>query len=96
MKIISNNIYKALQLYNNQKQIRDVKTSAKIKKRDKLSLSNKAIEYQIAMKALKNVPDIRKDKVEEIKRQIETKTYKIDSGKIVEKMFENVNIDEKV
>ncbi|WP_427338122.1 flagellar biosynthesis anti-sigma factor FlgM [Caloranaerobacter sp. DY30410] len=96
MKIINNNIYKALKLYNSQKQIKDKKTSAKAEKKDKLSLSNKAIEYQIAMKALRNVPDIRKDKVEEIKRQIETGTYKIDSSKIVEKMFENVNIDKRV
>lgn len=96
MKIINNSIYKALKLYNSQKRTKDIKTSAKAEKKDKLSLSSKAIEYQIAMKALKNVPDIRKDKVEEIKRQIETGTYKIDSGKIVEKMFENVNIDKRV
>ena len=96
MRIINNNIYKALKLYNSQKRTKDIKTSAKAEKKDKLSLSSKAIEYQIAMKALKNVPDIRKDKVEEIKRQIETGTYKIDSGKIVEKMFENVNIDKRV
>lgn len=96
MKIINNNIFKALKMYNNQKLTKDIKTSAKTEKKDKVSLSSKAIEYQIAMKALKNAPDIRRDKVDEIKRQIEAGTYKIDSGKIVEKMFENVNIDKRV
>lgn len=96
MKIINNSIYKALKLYNSQKQTKDIKASAKAEKKDKVSLSSKAIEYQIAMKALKNVPDVRKDKVDEIKRQIEAGTYKIDSGKIVEKMFENINIDKRV
>jgi len=41
-------------------------------KKDVVSISNQAKDFQTAMKALKEIPDIRKDKVEELARKIES------------------------
>lgn len=94
MKI--NNINKLLKIYNNNlnvKKANDVKMS---KNKDELKLSHRAMEYQYALNKLKEVPDIRKNKVDRIKEEIKTGTYVVDGEKIVEKMFEKANFDKRI
>lgn len=62
---------------------------------DKLDLSDNARIYSKAIKAVKDVDDIRYDKVNEIKEKIEKGIYTIDSGKIAEKMIKGYHFDEK-
>lgn len=83
-------------MYSNQQIDTKNNKSSKLGKRDELKLSNEAKDFQIAMEAIKKVPDIRKDKVDAIKSQINSGTYHVDSGKIVEKIFQDINIDERV
>lgn len=64
--------------------------------KDKLEISSEAMEYQHAMKKLENVEDIRMEKVEKIKKQIEAGTYKIDGNKIAAKIIEGIEIDKKI
>ncbi len=90
-----NKVDKILQVYNTQ-SIKKVESSKKNGKKDELKLSNKAMEYQIAVNSLKDVPEIRKDKVEKLKSEISAGTYKVDGEKIVEKMFGNINFDKRV
>ena len=90
-----NKVDKILQVYNTQ-SIKKVESSKKNGKKDELKLSNKAMEYQLAVNSLKNVPEIRKDKVEKLKSEISAGTYKVDGEKIVEKMFGNINFDKRV
>lgn len=97
MKIYNNKVARALSIYNKQginKKGR-VKSNNNLKK-DSVELSGRAKDFQVAMEALKNVPDVRQDKVDEIKKQISSGTYVVDSGKIVEKIFESITIDKKV
>lgn len=94
MKI--NNINKLLKIYNNNlnvKKANDIKIS---KNKDELKLSDRAMEYQYALNKLKETPDIRKDKVDRIKKEIKTGTYVVDREKIVEKMFEKANFDKRI
>ncbi|MTI46809.1 flagellar biosynthesis anti-sigma factor FlgM [Sporosalibacterium faouarense] len=96
MKISNNKIQKILQSYNSQQvNKKDTKTS-RLSKKDELKLSTEAKDFQTAMKAVKKIPDIRQEKVTSIKRQVETGTYEIDSGKIVEKMLSNVELDKRI
>lgn len=90
-----NNINKILRVYESQ-NIKDVDRIKNNKKKDELSLSRKAKEYQDAIKKLNQVPDIRKDKVKEIKEQIETGTYKIDGKEIVDKIFERAKFNRRI
>jgi negative regulator of flagellin synthesis FlgM len=55
--------------------------------KDSVELSPKAKEMQEAMKILDTLPDVREDKVAQIKQQIEEGSYEIDGKKIAEKMI---------
>ncbi|SDZ32985.1 anti-sigma-28 factor, FlgM family [Proteiniborus ethanoligenes] len=97
MKIFNNSgIDKMMQAYRKQEHRKESFKLNRGSKNDELSLSSTAKDYQIAMNALKNTPDIRKEKVEAIKEQIRTGTYVIDSGKIAEKILGNINFDKRV
>ena len=92
MKI--NRVDKIFQVYENQ-QVKKVGLKNRYKK-DELNLSDKAVEYQNTFNKIKELPDIRENKVKEIKDSIRTGTYKIDGRKIVDKMFERADFDTKV
>ncbi len=56
-------------------------------KSDTVELSNAAKDIQEAQKQLEAIPDVREDKVAELKEQIENGTYEIDEQKIADKML---------
>ena len=80
-------IYKSLSVERNE----GVKETSKVNgKRDQLSVSQKAKDYQIVAKGiniLNDIPDIREDKVNEIKEKIDKGVYDIDGKDIAEKML---------
>lgn len=53
---------------------------------EKVDLSARAKEVQRITKALDQLPDVREAKVQELKRQIDSGTYVVDSGKVAAKM----------
>lgn len=55
--------------------------------RDEYKISALAKDYQTAVKALSNIPDIRKEKVYEISRKIETGRYWVESKDISDKII---------
>jgi len=57
---------------------------------DKVEISSEAREIQIARKALSEVPDIRSEKVDEIKNLMASGNYKPSAQDIVDKMFSGV------
>jgi len=63
---------------------------AVVSRKDEFSISKLAKEYQIALKALRNVPDIRMDKVQEISRKIEKGEYNVSAEDIAEKMIQTL------
>lgn len=65
--------------------------TSKVKKseKDDLMLSSIAKDVQIAKVALKTVPDVRMDKIEPIKKRIESGTYNIDAKAVANKMIRN-------
>jgi negative regulator of flagellin synthesis FlgM len=54
---------------------------------DRVSLSPQARELMKAQQALANLPDIREDKVAELKARIDEGRYRIDKEGIAEKMI---------
>ncbi|MDJ0984624.1 MAG: flagellar biosynthesis anti-sigma factor FlgM [Desulfobacterales bacterium] len=59
-------------------------------KADTVALSNAAKDIQEAQKQLEAIPDVREDKVAQLKEQIENGTYEIDEEKIADKMLKDV------
>ena len=63
------------------------KAETNVAKTDTVNISDAAKEIQEVRKELDNVPDVRADKVEQLKNQIENGTYEIKSEEIAEKML---------
>lgn len=100
MKVTGDNRFTNIDAY--VKNIEDKKrvdssfkqTSGEVVSKDEVVLSPKAKEIQKAKEILDSVPDIRKQKVAEIKTQIEDGTYKIDGEKIALKVIEESLLNE--
>jgi negative regulator of flagellin synthesis FlgM len=67
--------------------------SAALKPEEKVDLSTKAKDIQQAQNALNNLPDVREEKVQEIKVQVEKGTYKVNAEKIADKMVKESIVD---
>ena len=83
------------QIYNKNQGVSKVKTDKMPKDTDQLKISDGAIEFQHALQKLKNARDVRMEKVDAIKAQIQAGTYEIDGNKIAEKMVESIYFDKK-
>lgn len=84
------------QIYNKNQGVNKVKTDKLPKDGDLIKISDDAINYQHALQKLKDVEEIRTEKVEAIKAQIQAGTYEISGEKIAEKMLENIYFDKKI
>jgi len=63
----------------------DVKVSSQD---DKVEISSKAVEIKVALEALSSVPEVRKDRVEELKKLIEEGKYNPDPKEVAKKILE--------
>lgn len=55
--------------------------------KDKLEISAEAKHFQTALKAAKQSPDVRADKVDKIKAQIASGTYNVSAEEVAKKMM---------
>ena len=63
-------------------------------KADTVVLSDTAKKVQEAQKQLETIPDVREDKVAQLKEQIENKTYDMDEEKIAGKMIKDALLND--
>ena len=89
-----------IEAYVNQVQDKDkVDAAAEQKeqqqaKADTVALSSAAKDIQEAQKQLEAIPDVREDKVAQLKEQIENGTYEIDAEKIADKMLKDALLND--
>ncbi|HHY13597.1 MAG TPA: flagellar biosynthesis anti-sigma factor FlgM [Thermoanaerobacterales bacterium] len=101
MIVPSNKLQKVLQTYYKTK-IEDktsIQKKASVKtdsKQDKVELSKEAKEFMLAMEIISKSDDIRKGKVDEIKKRIEQGTYNIEGEKVAEKILDGISVDELI
>lgn len=82
-------------VYGKQKNVGKVqKTDGVSSKTDIISISNQAKDYQTVMKALKDVPDIRKEKVEGLIEKFQSGTYDVKETDVADKILKSI-IDKK-
>jgi negative regulator of flagellin synthesis FlgM len=82
------NVQKINKAYN--KNVGKVnKTGKSEMKRDQLEISQSAKDFQIAMDAFKKLPDVRQDKIDEVKESIDQGTYKPSTEDLIKKMLSN-------
>ena len=82
------NVQQVLKGYN--KNVGKVKKTGKAEmKRDQIEISQSSKDFQVAMDAFKKLPDVRQDKVDDIKSEIDKGTYKPSAEDIIKKMMSN-------
>ena len=66
------------------------KSSAVVSKKDAVSISNQGKDFQVALKAAKEVPDVRTNKVEEIKQKMQKDTYEVSGNEVADKVLKSI------
>jgi len=80
-------IYNVSKVYNKQKPISRVDTASAIApKKDVVTISSNAMDYQTVSKALKDIPNIRQSKVDEFSDLYKSGGYDVSGKEIVEKL----------
>lgn len=80
-----NQVSKIYQTSNKMKSQKLSQTSA----RDKVEISSFGKAYQVAKSAVNEAPDVREDKIADIKARIDDGTYEVSSEKFADKLLEN-------
>ena len=75
------------QVYGTNAKLKAQATGKTEKATDKVEISQAGKDIQIAKKAVKDAPDIREDKVAEIKAAIKNGTYKVSDESFAEKLL---------
>jgi negative regulator of flagellin synthesis FlgM len=100
MKINSGGLEKVLGIYKKQgiqPSTQDKADGIKgVADRDKIELSTKAQDFQVALKALGQVPDVREDKVAELKARVALEQYNVDAGEVADSIIDSLFMDKKV
>lgn len=85
---------KVSQLYSTSKVNKATKTSGESFS-DKLEISQKGNDYRVAKQIISKTPDVREDRIDEIKRRMESGAYNISMVEVADKVV-NRYFDELV
>ena len=66
------------------------KTTGVAGKRDEILISNKGKDFQAALKLAREAPDIRTNKVEDIKQKVQTDTYEVSGKDVADKVINSI------
>ena len=76
------------QIYKTNSKMKTQKTSS-VSAKDKVEIASFGKAYQVAKNAVKNAPDVREDRVAELKAQIQNGTYEVSSESFADKLLES-------
>lgn len=83
-----------LDIYSSN-QTRKAERTGKSDRKDVFSLSKEGKDFQIALNALSQVPEIREEKVQDIKQRIQSGNYNINVQELADKIVESA-FDKKI
>lgn len=75
------------QIYNSSKAAK-AKSLDNVKKRDEVQISRAGRDYQVAKQAVSKAPDVREDRVIQVRGRMAAGTYKVDNGEFAAKLLE--------
>ena len=96
MKISNTNesTAKLVDAYRSAENIKkETKTGSAFPQSEKIELSNDVKDFSQIKKVLDNTPEIREDKVQQLKKQISDGTYNVNGEKVAEKMVSEALLD---
>ncbi len=79
---------KIAQLYQTN-TIKKISPVSGVSATDKVEISRVGRDYQVAKAAVQNASDIRTDKVNDIKKRMETGTYNISANEVANKIVDS-------
>ena len=91
-----NKLDNVFQVYNKNVGSAKIKSNETPKEKDQIKISDKAVEFQFALQKIKDTADIRMEKVEGLKQQVQAGTYNVDGKEIAEKIIASVKFDKKI
>lgn len=80
--------YNKINQMQSMSKINKVSSKKSVSKTDKLEISQAGKDYQVAKQAVSNAPDIRQDKVEDIKQRLANGTYNVSDEDLADKLLE--------
>lgn len=91
------NIPEVIKAYNLQKRQQEAgkKAPLAVKGEDTLVLSDHAREIQEFQTSLRELKDVREDRVNQLKKEIESGNYRVDPMKVAEAMIEDRILDKQ-
>ena len=90
---ITDSVPQVTGIYTNDKRVSRVESLNNVTAaRDDIKISSTGKDFATALNALKNVPDIRQDRVDEISAKINNGEYKVSGEDIMNKLF-NEHVD---
>ena len=75
------------QIYNTSRAAKS-KNADSVKKRDEVQISRTGRDYQVAKQAVAEAPDIREDRVIQVRNRMASGNYKVDNGDFAAKLLE--------
>mgnify|MGYP001220173117 CR=1 FL=1 len=82
---------KVPEVYGKNKNISKAeKTSGTTSKQDEVSISNEAKNFQTITKAVKEAPDVREDRIRELRDRYESGNYKVEGKDVAAKILESM------
>jgi negative regulator of flagellin synthesis FlgM len=82
------NIPKVSGVYGNTSKVdRYAKVGETSSKKDELSISGTAKDFSVAMKAMRQIPDVRQEKINEIIQKMERGDYSVKASEVAEKII---------
>lgn len=79
----------AMEQYNSNK-IRARKTETAQAGTDSLEVTNASRLFSEALQAVRETPDVRMDKVEAVRSQVESGTYRVDAAAVAARMLSGI------
>ncbi|MCG8502601.1 MAG: flagellar biosynthesis anti-sigma factor FlgM [Firmicutes bacterium] len=93
---IPGNFSKIISIYNKNKKVVNTDETKGIKgKKDVVSLSRQARDHQSALKAVRQCPDVREERVKALERKLAGGTYNVTGEDVADKLI-NKFIDKKI
>ena len=88
MDIRVNNVYSAYQVYNTSGTGRQRRLGAEHEQsQDTFTMSVQAEDYRVARQAISRLPDVRLDRVEALRSQIDSGQYSVSPAMVADKIL---------
>jgi negative regulator of flagellin synthesis FlgM len=83
------------QIYTQTAKVTRVEKKQEPTATDKVEISSEARDFQAILNAIKQTPDVREEKVNEIKKKIDSGTYNVSGKDVVEKLIREYKASKK-